>query len=342
MSGVVDVIQHVLVPCLILFFCGWLCGVLDVLKSPAVGVLNAFCLYFPIPCAILLAFFTFISIFYISHILLLYFLCSYKLGGEELLFIVPLLIHKLFFAFLLAVPFLFSKTYSLKEYCSLYLHAVYANCITYGKFDVFLTLLPLSSSFLSFYLITYYPSYPMSLLCGLATLPDSIVGFTLGVFLLEYAKEREKLKQHHGSDFHLSKRKLTILILIIILRVIKNPIIWGSAFGIIMNYAVLQTKGSVPIWMKQVTQYGANSVLCVSMFTLGTFAFAFNFVFTFIFFIPLPLLPFPSPPVLTIPHSKSTSPSISAHSDAASAAPLKTLSRRPRLTLRLRRPTQLV
>ena len=59
---------------------------------------------------------------------------SYKLGAEELFFIVPLIIHKLAFALILAVPFLISKKYSLAEYCSLYLHAVYANCITYGKF----------------------------------------------------------------------------------------------------------------------------------------------------------------------------------------------------------------
>lgn len=122
---------------------------------------------------------------------------------------------------------------------------------------------------------TYYDEYPMALLCGLSTIPDSILAFPLVMFVYEYNKERARKLAKHGGNFKLTKRKVMLMILKIAFRVIKNPIIWGSVFGAIINFAVLQQTGSVPAWLMKIVTAGSNAILCTAMFTLGDFAFAF-------------------------------------------------------------------
>lgn len=225
-------LEGVLFPTLIIFVCGWLIGAVGILDATSVRSFNMAVLEWILPCAVFSGF------------------LNYRLTGPDVLFFVPNILDKILSAIPAFLPY-FLKKINLRMACTLWLTGIYSNALSYGNY----------------FLYVYYTDPSIPTFCSLSTVPDNIILFPIIIFMLEYSDYKKKLEEDPKAVNTTGFK----IFLNILLRVLKNRIVWSCFFGVILNQAVLGPGGKFPTWISRFFTLGAQCTLPISMFLMGVF-----------------------------------------------------------------------
>lgn len=145
--------------------------------------------------------------------------------------------------------------------CTLWLTAVYNDAITYALY----------------YLSVFYTNPRMMTWISLSTVPSNIIFFPIIVFMLEYHDFKKNKAKSDTGTVDTSTYKI---VLSIILRVVKNPLVWAGVSGIILNQAVLGPKGKFPVWFSEIFLLSRACTMPINMFLLGVFTSTYGPIHT--------------------------------------------------------------
>ncbi|KAK2956955.1 putative Inositol polyphosphate 5-phosphatase E [Blattamonas nauphoetae] len=232
-NAVLAIVESAVVPGIVVFACGWFFGTTGIIEDVHVDGINRFSLKLAIPVGIVMNF------------------AAYELTGRDLLFVVPLLIHKVIAMIITAIPLFFIKRYTIEHYATNVLNFVYVNNIVYG-FAFFVAL---------------YPTSGIPLMCLLSALPDCLFAFPYCVFFLELNRARRKKREENPDNPGLSAKESLKLVPGIIVRILTNPVVWSIVIGMIISF----TKWKLPTWLKTSIDFIGKTNFGVSMFCVGLF-----------------------------------------------------------------------
>lgn len=236
-DNIVVSVEAVLVPTLVIFVIGWLIGALNILAPSSVFAFNMAVLYWVFPSAIFSGF------------------LEYRLLGQDFLYLLPVTIVKFLSCFPAFFPYIFGKKIDFRTACMCWLTGLFNDPLIFGP-----TLLGV-----------FYNDPAVTSYCSLITIPNDVLFFPTIVFLIEYYDYKKQLAE--GREVNTSGLKI---LLSVILRTARNPLVWSGIGGLILNQVVLAPGGKFPEWFKRIFTMGAQCTLPLSVFLVGVFTATYH------------------------------------------------------------------